>query len=265
MSTTINIQGQPKLVSGVNIKTVNGNSVLGSGNLTISGGVSSVSAQYPMFSTGGANPDLSMYEADGTVPGYISTSDYVFFANKQESLVSGVNIKTINGSSIVGSGNLVVSGDTKFKAISSTQGASINGITTAISSSVFIPSGTLTTNSMIDVLLAARRQAGAGTVQAQIYLNSTNSLTGATLWAIGLNFTSNNWNGKIIRSWFFNGNTLVTNVPPSALANLDISTPNTPSSYTYNPATTDLYIMFAMANLSADNISYTNGYKILCY
>jgi hypothetical protein len=42
MSTVINIQGQPKLVSGINIKTINGNSLLGSGNLTISGGASGI-------------------------------------------------------------------------------------------------------------------------------------------------------------------------------------------------------------------------------
>jgi hypothetical protein len=50
MSTEINIQGQPKLVSGVNIKTINGNSVLGSGNLTISGGASGVHALLPLVS-----------------------------------------------------------------------------------------------------------------------------------------------------------------------------------------------------------------------
>ena len=38
MSTQINLQGQEKLVSGVNIKTINGNSVLGSGDLVVSGG-----------------------------------------------------------------------------------------------------------------------------------------------------------------------------------------------------------------------------------
>jgi hypothetical protein len=118
---------------------------------------------------------------------------------------------------------------------------------------------------MIDVVFAARRQAGAGTVQAMIYLNSINSLTGATLWATALNYTSNNWNGKISRTWFFNGNTLVTNVIPTALSNTDFSTPSTPTAYTYNPATTNLYILFAMTNLSADNVSYTNGYKVLCY
>ena len=50
MSTVINIQGQPKLVSGVNIKTINGNSLLGSGDLVVSGGASGVHALLPLAS-----------------------------------------------------------------------------------------------------------------------------------------------------------------------------------------------------------------------
>lgn len=57
---------QDKLVSGVNIKTINGTSILGSGNIT---------------------QDLS---------------------GKQDKLVSGVNIKTVNGTSILGGGNLTL-------------------------------------------------------------------------------------------------------------------------------------------------------------
>jgi hypothetical protein len=159
------------------------------------------------------------------------------------------------------------SSDFKFKAISSTQGTSVTGINgVAISSSVFIPSGTLTANdNIIDVLWAGRRQSGSGTVQAQLYLNNTNSLTGATLMGIGLNYTSNNWNGKQFRTLFQNGNTLVTNQNPVSLSNTDYSTPASPSTYVYNPLTDNLYIIFAMNNLSVDNISYTNGYRVLCY
>lgn len=156
--------------------------------------------------------------------------------------------------------------DTKFKSISSIQGTTITGsVGVGISSSVFIPSGTLDNNTIIDVLVASRRQSGSGTVQIQIYLNNTNSLTGATLMATGLNFTSNNWNGKLIRSFFVSGNTLVTNAPPTSLLNIDLSTPSTPTSYSYDPTTTDLYIIFAMNNLSTDNVSFTNGHKVLCY
>lgn len=61
---------QNALVSGENIKTVNGESVLGSGNITI--------------------------EAD------------VDLDSKQDKLVSGTNIKTINGESILGEGNITI-------------------------------------------------------------------------------------------------------------------------------------------------------------
>jgi len=42
--------------------------------------------------------------------GYLLASDWSLFDGKQESLVSGTNIKTINGSSVLGSGDLVISG-----------------------------------------------------------------------------------------------------------------------------------------------------------
>ena len=57
---------QPTLLSGETIKTLNGSSILGSGNITVI-------------------TDISM---------------------KQDNLVSGNNIKTLNGSSILGSGNI---------------------------------------------------------------------------------------------------------------------------------------------------------------
>jgi hypothetical protein len=150
---------QPTLVSGTNIKTINGSSVLGSGNLTISGGVSSVTATYPMYSSGGANPDLGMFQNDGTVDGYITSSDYMFFANKQEALVSGTNIKSINGNSIVGSGDLVVGGLSGVHALLPlTSGGAIaiqvngTGITTVgtinnrLYAIPFIPARTFTTS-----------------------------------------------------------------------------------------------------------------------
>jgi hypothetical protein len=75
---------QDKLVSGTNIKTINGQTILGPGNITIEGG-------------------------NGTV----DTSNLATKSElnaKQDKLVSGTNIKTINGQSIVGSGNITIEG-----------------------------------------------------------------------------------------------------------------------------------------------------------
>ena len=44
------------------------------------------------------------------VNGYLTFSDWTTFNAKQDNLVSGTNIKTINGSSVLGSGDLVIAG-----------------------------------------------------------------------------------------------------------------------------------------------------------
>ena len=73
---------QDTLVSGTNIKTVNGTSLLGSGNIEISTDV-----------------DLSSYATKEELNA------------KQDTLVSGTNIKTVNGTSLLGEGNITISGE----------------------------------------------------------------------------------------------------------------------------------------------------------
>ena len=65
--TGANIIGskQDTLVSGTNIKTINSNSILGSGNLVITGGVSSVSATTPVVATGTTTPVISLAASYG--------------------------------------------------------------------------------------------------------------------------------------------------------------------------------------------------------
>lgn len=116
---------QDLLVSGTNIKTINGQDILGSGNLDISGGTT----DYNQLTN---KPQINSVELSGNksledlgIPtktseltndsGFLTSipDEYVTetelnagLGNKQDTLVSGTNIKTVNGESLLGSGNI---------------------------------------------------------------------------------------------------------------------------------------------------------------
>lgn len=64
---------QPILVSGTNIKTVNSNSLLGSGNISV-GTVTSVSGSGAISSSGGTTPVISVADAAFGTPGIVTSS-----------------------------------------------------------------------------------------------------------------------------------------------------------------------------------------------
>lgn len=121
---------QDRLVSGTNIKTINGTSILGSGDISISGGgggtITGVSANGTSIATSGvANIPAATTGAYGVTKLNSSTNStstteaatpsavravYGIAGGKQDKLVSGTNIKTINGESILGSGDISISG-----------------------------------------------------------------------------------------------------------------------------------------------------------
>ena len=74
---------QNALVSGTNIKTVNSTTLLGAGDVSV--GVTSVTGSSPISSTGGATPDISMSAASTSTNGYLSSTDWNTFNNKQDS------------------------------------------------------------------------------------------------------------------------------------------------------------------------------------
>ena len=94
---------QDSLVSGHNIKTINGQDVLGLGNIEISGG-------------GTVDSELSETSENPVQNKVITTA----LNGKQDSLVSGTTIKTINGNSILGEGNIEITGGTVDTTMSDT-------------------------------------------------------------------------------------------------------------------------------------------------
>lgn len=115
---------QPKLVSGENIKTINGNDILGEGDIIIEGGsniVEITQSEYDAITPEQDTlyvitdapeieiPDVSNFVDKETLTYEIDAIN-IALNQKQNTLVSGVNIKTINGEDIVGEGNIEISG-----------------------------------------------------------------------------------------------------------------------------------------------------------
>ena len=90
---------QDKLVSGTNIKTINNESILGSGNIEVKG-KEHISLTYAEWEA------LSYDEQMADKVYLIKDAENVY----QAPLVSGTNIKTINGNSILGEGNIEIQG-----------------------------------------------------------------------------------------------------------------------------------------------------------
>ena len=135
---------------------------------------------------------VEISESDGA-GGYVTKS--VTGANVvsglQPTLVSGTDIKTINSNSILGSGDLVIAAGQIVPAVSTTIGTTITGLTNAISDSFLLPANTFSSNCTFELQWFPSRIAGTGTAtQGLVYINSTNSLTGATLFATGANITA---------------------------------------------------------------------------
>lgn len=120
---------QDTLVSGENIKTINGESILGGGDITIEGGVGTITgvsangtsiatsgvADIPAASTSkyGVTKLTTLTNSSSTTLAATASAvkiAYDLANSKQDRLESGTNIKTINGQSLVGEGNIEISG-----------------------------------------------------------------------------------------------------------------------------------------------------------
>lgn len=162
---------QDQLVSGSNIKTVGGNSLLGSGNVALPTKTSDLTNDSNFINENYVNDSLYYtsiynisqsgdqfevvdypYRYDGTHDAYISARSVMYqdtnndwnklddtLDGKQDTLVSGTNIKTINGYSILGSGNLQIDSGGGTATNVQINGTSItsNGVANIITNSAY--------------------------------------------------------------------------------------------------------------------------------
>lgn len=178
---------------------------------------------------------------------------------KQETLISGDNIKTINGESILGSGDIIIQGgggSSNPTTLASITGLNLTGNTNQISASYRIAGGTLVADNSIYIRNLLTKSAGSTTSTGRIYINTTNSLTGATLLATASQaMNSSNYFQRFERNFLFDGTHLNCYNPTNAIST-DL-TVGTLTKVAFNPAI-DYFLIFAVQNSSTtpDNLGH---------
>lgn len=189
--TQINAK-QDTLVSGTNIKTINSTSVLGSGDIavqaTITGAATTITSANLTASRAvisNVSGKVAVSSVTDTELGYVSgvtSAIQTQIDGKQASLVSGTNIKTINSTSLLGSGNISVAPASGIDAtaigsgsVDNTEFGYLNGVTSAIQTQI---------DTKTNKLITANRQTASYTLVAgdadklvEMNVASANNLT----------------------------------------------------------------------------------------
>ena len=140
--------------------------------------------------------DILQYNASNL---WVNTS--LSSAGIQPTLVSGTSIKTINSTSLLGSGDVAVEptiasgttlqyfrGDKTWDTLpiqnfqTTTDGTAVTGTTTStLTSSVLIPANTVATGDMLYIKTRIRKTGTAGTVTTRMYVNTSAAIGGSLI------------------------------------------------------------------------------------
>ena len=112
LGTTPALSGTTNFGTSGQVLTSGGSAATPTWTTPATGTVTSVTGTAPVVSSGGATPAISMAAATTSVNGYLTSTDWTTFNGKQAALVSGTNIKTVSGTTLLGSGDLGVIGAT---------------------------------------------------------------------------------------------------------------------------------------------------------
>jgi len=184
-------------------------------------------------------------------------------AGIQPTLISGTNIKTINGNSLLGSGDISASSNPILLGFSGVTGTNTTSNTVTIVHSLLIPANTLGSNNILQIVFRMMRFSGnLGQMYGRIYFNTSPSLAGATLFntIFTMNGGSTQYLGYVERNFSYNGTNLTTY---QNNAYSEYTTGNI-LNVAFN-ATVDNYILFTMQCQQASDIANINLYKVFVY
>ena len=156
-------------------------------------------------------------------------------------------------------------GGSNFKLLgfSGILGTNTTGTTMTICHSLLIPANTLGTNNILQLIFRMYRVSGnLGQLYGRIYFNTTNSLTGATLFntLFTMNGGGTQYSGYVERNFSYNGTNLTSY---SNTAFSDYTTGNI-LNVAFNKSV-DNYVIFAMQCQNAGDVANINLFKVFAY
>jgi hypothetical protein len=161
-------------------------SVNGQTGVVSVGTVTSVSGTAPIsVATGTSTPAISISQATTSTNGYLSSTDWNTFNAKQASLVSGTNIKTVNSTSLLGSGNLAVGTVTSVGGTGTVAGLTLTGSVTSSGNLTLGGNLSITADMIYDQFTATASQTTFTSSQTyasgkiEVYANGIKMVNGA--------------------------------------------------------------------------------------
>ena len=254
-SAIFTVTQQAGIIAGTGMTALNG---LSADVQTISTGTTGT--DFNVVSSG-SNHAFNIPTASATNRGALSSANWSTFNSKQDALVSGTNIKTVNNNSLLGSGNLNIG--PRLLGFSGINGTNTTSNAVTICHSLLIPANTLTTNSILQLVFRMNRVSGnTGQMYGRIYFNTSNSLTGASLFntIFQMNGGGTQFLGYVERNFSYDG----TNLTSYSNAAYSEYTTGTALSVAFN-RTVNNWVLFTMQAQSTSEIANINLFKVFAY
>jgi hypothetical protein len=147
------------------------------------------------------------------------------------SIIGGVEVNnTITGAQIIAGAS---GGSSPYTTVGDNAGILVNNSTTnTISASILIPANTLVATKVLQLRAQVRKIGGTGTSNIRFYINTTNTLVGATQIAQGANMTGSGLMQRVARDIYITISSLQCYVPTNGISTDLSSAPMTNVNYT---------------------------------
>lgn len=177
----------------------------------------------------------------------------------QPTLVSGTSIKTVNGNSLLGSGNINITASPFIQA-GFQYGSAVTGTTVnTVSASLLFNSVYFANLTTLQFRAKLYKTTGSTATTVRLYINTANNLTGATLLATAASMTTAATFQHFWRDFYVNGTSMY--YYPSGTASANDLSAFTASTFTI-VASTNYYLLVTIQHVTSTDSAICLKYQV---